>query len=96
MRRCNELTSACAVDPGRSSQSSGRPSKIIVLASNALWMIAHVRTLCGPRSRAFAAKRTATGDSRREIMRMLQRYLARELYPLIIDALRAAAVVGLT
>ena len=57
----NALYSACAVDPGRSSQSGGRPSKIIVLASNALWVIAHIRTLCGPR--------------------MLQRDIARELYP---------------
>ena len=29
-------------------------------------------------------------------MRMLQRYVARELYPLIIDALRTAATVELT
>src|SRR5215470_3938271 len=27
---------------------------------------------------------------------MLQRYIARELYPLIIDALRTATIVGLT
>ena len=44
-----------------------------------------------PRTRAFVAKRTATGNSRKEIMRMLQRYLARELYPLIISALQPAA-----
>ena len=59
-------------------------------------MIAHIRTLCGPRTRAFAAKRTATGDSRQEIMRMLQRYIARELYSLIIDALRPTLASGLT
>jgi hypothetical protein len=29
-------------------------------------------------------------------MRMLQRYIARELYPLIIDARRTADVDGLT
>ena len=29
-------------------------------------------------------------------MRMLQRYIARELYPLITDALGTAAIVGLT
>jgi hypothetical protein len=29
-------------------------------------------------------------------MRILQRYIARELYPLIIDALRASATIGLT
>lgn len=39
-----------------------------------------------PRTRAYAAKRTATGNSRKEIMRILMRYIARELYPLIIDA----------
>jgi transposase len=39
-----------------------------------------------PRTRAYVAKRTATGNSRKEIMRILQRYIARELYPLIIDA----------
>jgi hypothetical protein len=65
-------------------------------ANNALWVIAHARTISDPRTRAFVAKRTATGNSRKEIMRMLQRYVARELYPLIIDALRSAAVVGLT
>ena len=59
-------------------------------------MIAHIRTLCGPRTRAFAAKRTATGNSRKEIMRMLQRYIARELYPLITDALSTADIAGLT
>jgi transposase len=39
-----------------------------------------------PRTRAYVAKRTATGNSRKEIMRILQRYIAREPYPLIIDA----------
>ena len=59
-------------------------------------VIAHVRTISDPRTRAFVDKRTATGNSRKEIMRMLQRYIARELYPLIIDTLRASATIGLT
>ena len=37
-----------------------------------------------PRTRAFIAKRTATGNSRKGIKRMLQRYIARELHPFII------------
>ncbi len=65
-------------------------------ANNALWVIANVRMTSDPRTRAFLAKRTATGNSRKEIMRMLQRYIARELYALIIDALRDAAAEGLT
>jgi hypothetical protein len=59
-------------------------------ANNALWVIANVRLGSDPRTKEFLAKRTATGNSRKEIMRMLQRYIARELYPLIIDALRPA------
>jgi transposase len=39
-----------------------------------------------PRTRAYAAKRTAAGNSRKEIMRILMRYIARELHPLIIEA----------
>ena len=65
-------------------------------ANNALWVIAHVRTISDARTRVFVARRTATGNSRREIMRMLHRYIARELYPLIIDALRTATADGLT
>ena len=49
-----------------------------------------------PRTRAFAARRTTTGSSRKEIIRILQRYLARELYPLIIDALSPPATTPLT
>ena len=59
-------------------------------------MIANVRLGSDPRTQAFLAKRTATGNSRREIMRMLQRYMARELYPLIIRALQAEPSAGLT
>jgi transposase len=94
------LAALCGASPVEAS--SGKTSRHRLnrggdrAANNALWVIAHVRTISDPRTRAFVAKRTATGNSRREIMRMLQRYIARELYPLIIDALRAAAVDGLT
>lgn len=65
-------------------------------ANNALWVIANVRLGSDPRTQAFLAKRTATGNSHKEIMRMLQRYIARERYPLIIDALRPAVIYALT
>ena len=94
------LAALCGASPVEAS--SGKTSRHRLnrsgdrAANNALWVIAHVRTISDPRTRAFVAKRTATGNSRREIMPMLQRYIARELYPLIIDALRTAAVDGLT
>ena len=94
------LAALCGASPVEAS--SGKTSRHRLnrggdrAANNALWVIAHVRTISEPRTRAFVAKRTATGNSRKEIMRMLQRYIARELYPLIIDALRTAPIVGLT
>jgi transposase len=56
-------------------------------ANNALWIIAHVRLVHDERSRTYAAKRTALGDNRKEILRRLKRYIAREVYPILIDAL---------
>ena len=37
------------------------------------------------RTKAYVEKQTADGLSKREIMRCLKRYIARELYPLIRD-----------
>jgi transposase len=56
-------------------------------ANTALWTIANNRLMHDPRSRTYAAKRTALGNSRKEILRCVKRALARELYPLILDAL---------
>jgi hypothetical protein len=55
-------------------------------------MIAHVPMLIDRWTRAYTARRTAAGNSRKEIMRPLQRYIARELDALIIEALGAAAI----
>jgi transposase len=56
-------------------------------ANSALWTIANNRLMHDPRSRTYAAKRTAMGNSRKEILRCVKRALARELYPIILDAL---------
>ena len=56
-------------------------------ANNALWTIAHVRLVHDERTRAYGARRTALGDNRKEILRRLKRYIAREIYPLIVNAL---------
>ena len=34
-----------------------------------------------PRTKAYAARRTAEGKTRKEIIRCLKRYAAREVYP---------------
>jgi transposase len=56
-------------------------------ANSALWTIANNRLMHDPRSRADADRRTALGNSRKEILRCVKRALARELYPVILDAL---------
>jgi transposase len=63
-------------------------------ANNALWTIAMVRMRSEPRTRAYVERRTAEGMSHKEIHRCLKRYIVRELYPLILADLAAAANVS--
>lgn len=42
-----------------------------------------VRMVSDPDSRAYVERRTKEGRSKREIMRCLKPYVARELYPLL-------------
>ena len=49
-------------------------------ANAALWRIAMVRMRSDPRTRAYVARRVEEGRSKPEIMRMLKRYIAREVY----------------
>ena len=56
-------------------------------ANSALWMIAHVRMMRDQNTRDYAALRTERGNNRKEILRLLMRYIARELYPIILGSL---------
>ena len=49
-------------------------------ANAALWRIAVTRIRYDPRTQDYYARRTAAGKTRKEIIRELQRYLAREAY----------------
>jgi transposase len=50
-------------------------------ASHALWRIVFTRMGSDPATRAYAERRTAEGKSKKEIIRCLKRYVAREVYP---------------
>jgi transposase len=50
-------------------------------ANHALWRIVLTRMGSDPATRAYAGRRTAEGKSKKEIMRCLKRYVAREVYP---------------
>jgi hypothetical protein len=52
-------------------------------ANSALWTIVLTRMSNQPPTRAYVARRTTEGLSKREIIRCLKRYVAREVFPLV-------------
>jgi transposase len=54
-------------------------------ANRALYMICLARMRRDPRTRDYVARRTAEGKSKREIIRCLKRYVARETYRVLIS-----------
>jgi transposase len=53
-------------------------------ANHALWRIVFTRMSTDERTRKYVARRSAEGKSIREIMRVLKRYVAREIYPHLV------------
>jgi transposase len=56
-------------------------------ANAALWHIVITRMSADPRTQAYVQRRTKEGRTTKEIIRVLKRYLAREVYPYIIAAM---------
>ncbi len=54
-------------------------------ANRALHLICVVRMRVDERTRAYVARRTAEGKSKREIIRCLKRYVAREIYRVLVS-----------
>ena len=57
----------------------------------ALFRIALTRLLADPRTRDYAKRGTTGGRTKREILRCLKRYIAREIFKIISSALAPAA-----
>lgn len=53
-------------------------------ANRALWVIAFVRLRMEPRTQRYAERRSAEGKTRSEITRCLKRYIAREVYGVLM------------
>ncbi len=60
-------------------------------ANAALFVIVLARMSHDQRTRDYVARRTAEGRTKREIIRILKRYVARELYPILVDDLNNVA-----
>ena len=54
-------------------------------ANRALHVVAAERMSRDERTRAYMARRTVQGKSKRETMRCLKRYIARELYKILVS-----------
>jgi transposase len=55
-------------------------------ANHALWRIVFTRMSSDERTRKYVARRTSEGLTTREVMRVLKRYVAREIYPHLVRA----------
>lgn len=53
-------------------------------ANRALHVVALVRMSCDDRTRQYVARRTAEGKTKLEILRCLKRYIAREVYKILV------------
>jgi transposase len=62
-------------------------------ANRALHLICVVR-MRGRRTKEYVAKRTAEGKSKPEIMRCLKRYIAREIYRVLVSSVSASLIGG--
>ena len=60
-------------------------------ANRALWVIVMARMARDPRTRRYVERRTGEGLSKREIIRCLKRYVAREIYKVLVASLAADA-----
>jgi transposase len=86
-RLVNERAFAALCGTSPVPVSSGRTNRYRVNrggdrhANSALWTITCARMSSHQPTRDYVARRTAEGLSKREIMRCLKRYIARELFP---------------
>jgi len=61
-------------------------------ANRALWVVAMTRLRVDARTKEYSARRTQEGRTRPEILRCLKRYIARELYSILLRATDAKAL----
>ncbi len=67
---------------------------ILFFLNMALHVVAAERMSRDDRTRSYVARRTAEGKSTREIMRCLKRYIARELYGVLVSTAVPTAPVS--
>ena len=64
-------------------------------ANHALWRIATNRMVYDDATKTYAARRRAEGKTQRDVVRCLKRYVAREIYRLLVDPPPVISAAGL-
>jgi transposase len=97
LRSHGALAALCGASPVEASSGKSKRHRLNRggdrQANNALYTIAMVRMQHHPETKAYVARRTQEGKTRREIRRCLMRNLARRLYPLLIADLNDARTI---
>lgn len=85
LRSERSFAALCGVTPIDASSGQQRRHRLNRggdrIANQALWRIAMVRMATEPRTRNYVTQSTTQGRSKKETIRCLKRYIARELYP---------------
>ncbi|MDP9441103.1 MAG: transposase, partial [Actinomycetota bacterium] len=88
LRRAESFAALCAASPVKANSGKTRRHRLNRggdrHANSALWTIVRTRMVSHEPTRRYVERRTAEGLSKSDIMRCLKRYVARELYPLIV------------
>ena len=91
LKKESSFAALCGVTPLEASSGKKRRHRLnrggSRDANNALWTVTMIRMRNDPRTKNYVAKRSAEGKSHKEIQRCLKRYIARELFPIIISDL---------
>ena len=89
MRSEASVAALCATSPIEASSGACRRHRLNRganrCANNALWRIAMIRLRVDQKSIDYAARRTAEGKTRREILRCPKRHTAHKIYKLLTD-----------
>ncbi|MFB4284385.1 transposase [Nonomuraea sp. MTCD27] len=87
LRSEGSFAALCGVSPVPASSGRTRRHRLNHggdrQANRALYVVVLSRMSCDPSTRAYVERRTTDGLSRREIIRCLKRYVARQLYKII-------------
>ena len=98
MRSEASFASLCGVSPIEAS--SGKMARHRLNrggnreANRALYMICLARMRRDSRTKEYVARRTTEGKSKREIIRCLKRYLAREVYRVLVSCVACSSPIG--